>query len=231
MPPPGSTCSTALGHRRSSDRVGDDGLSTSESRRNRFTANWPNQHGAHPVRHSSHYNASCSTAEDPPAIRVRPGRSAHRAPAALRSALGTPWPLALARRTGGGHGRCAPHLHSACRSSRNRGIRRVRTRRTPLVSHFGLLQRLERLAIEPVDGSAAARLDPFTASAVSLPSWICGRTSGTGPKKKSIRPAITSVMASAPPFHGLDQGCVEGEFLLDMRREFARRHDHWINAQ
>ena len=37
---------------------------------------------------------------------------------------------------------------------------------------------------------------------MSLPSWICGRTSATGPKKKSMRPAITSVMASAPPLNG-----------------------------
>ncbi len=44
-------------------------------------------------------------------------------------------------------------------------------------------------AIVGTFGSAEARFGLFTASASSLPSWICGSTIPTGPTKKSIRPA------------------------------------------
>ena len=51
-------------------------------------------------------------------------------------------------------------------------------------------------------GRAAARVAPLTTRAVSLPSRTCGRTRPSGPKKKSMRPATTSFIASAPPLNG-----------------------------
>jgi hypothetical protein len=51
-------------------------------------------------------------------------------------------------------------------------------------------------------GSAAARCDPLTASACSLPSLRNGSATINGAKKKSTRSASTSVKASGAPLLG-----------------------------
>ena len=51
-------------------------------------------------------------------------------------------------------------------------------------------------------GSAEERVAPFTASAASLPSRISGRAAPSARKAKSIRPATSSVIISAPPLNG-----------------------------